>query len=137
MFCAHVVFFFFFFFFKQKTAYEMRISDWSSDVCSSDVDAGVPWAAESQLLERRVLESGCRCGCGDNADARSVERGGMAVEQFESPEHDAVEVRAGHVDPERVRVGRLREPGVRLAVADDLPIGGRERGKDAGVQVVS
>src|SRR3546814_2319031 len=29
--------FFRFFFFKQKTAYEMRISDWSSDVCSSDL----------------------------------------------------------------------------------------------------
>src|SRR3546814_6662374 len=31
------VFFCCFFFFKQKTAYEMRISDWSSDVCSSDL----------------------------------------------------------------------------------------------------
>src|SRR3546814_9026820 len=31
------MFFFSFFFFKQKTAYEMRISDWSSDVCSSDL----------------------------------------------------------------------------------------------------
>src|SRR3546814_7534094 len=31
--------YFFFFFFKQKTAYEMRISDWSSDVCSSDLHA--------------------------------------------------------------------------------------------------
>src|SRR3546814_12090975 len=30
----------FFFFFKQKTAYEMRISDWSSDVCSSDLQPG-------------------------------------------------------------------------------------------------
>src|SRR3546814_7241989 len=30
---------FIFFFFKQKTAYEMRISDWSSDVCSSDLPA--------------------------------------------------------------------------------------------------
>src|SRR3546814_10386187 len=30
---------YFFFFFKQKTAYEMRISDWSSDVCSSDLQA--------------------------------------------------------------------------------------------------
>src|SRR3546814_2154927 len=29
--------FYSFFFFKQKTAYEMRISDWSSDVCSSDL----------------------------------------------------------------------------------------------------
>src|SRR3546814_10016820 len=28
----------FFFFFKQKTAYELRISDWSSDVCSSDLE---------------------------------------------------------------------------------------------------
>src|SRR3546814_10857488 len=28
-----------FFFFKQKTAYELRISDWSSDVCSSDLEA--------------------------------------------------------------------------------------------------
>src|SRR3546814_1288739 len=31
------LYFFCFFFFKQKTAYEMRISDWSSDVCSSDL----------------------------------------------------------------------------------------------------
>src|SRR3546814_4998043 len=31
-----------FFFFKQKTAYEMRISDWSSDVCSSDLDEAAP-----------------------------------------------------------------------------------------------
>src|SRR3546814_2175782 len=30
-----------FFFFKQKTAYEVRISDWSSDVCSSDLDRGL------------------------------------------------------------------------------------------------
>src|SRR3546814_2075070 len=37
--CFLVLQFFFccFFFFKQKTAYEMRISDWSSDVCSSDL----------------------------------------------------------------------------------------------------
>src|SRR3546814_2567134 len=34
---------FFFFFFKQKTAYEMRISDWSSDVCSSDLELIAKW----------------------------------------------------------------------------------------------
>src|SRR3546814_6554251 len=39
------------FFFKQKTAYEMRISDWSSDVCSSDLkasdsDRNDPWLTE-------------------------------------------------------------------------------------------
>src|SRR3546814_8520243 len=36
-----------FFFFKQKTAYEMRISDWSSDVCSSDLPNGETWASRS------------------------------------------------------------------------------------------
>src|SRR3546814_4730501 len=34
----YIIIYSFFFFFKQKTAYEMRISDWSSDVCSSDLD---------------------------------------------------------------------------------------------------
>src|SRR3546814_10269555 len=65
-----------FFFFKQKTAYEMRISDWSSDVCSSDlpVDCGPDdrpagaadhrapfgpylgplWAAQTLFLHRRA-----------------------------------------------------------------------------------
>src|SRR3546814_8264038 len=33
----YVILYIFVFFFKQKTAYEMRISDWSSDVCSSDL----------------------------------------------------------------------------------------------------
>src|SRR3546814_5483241 len=41
-----------FFFFKQKTAYEMRISDWSSDVCSSDLGA--------REMERRAI--GVRAG---------------------------------------------------------------------------
>src|SRR3546814_4728710 len=36
-----VISFIFFFFFKQKTAYEMRISDWSSDVCSSDLTLAI------------------------------------------------------------------------------------------------
>src|SRR3546814_10847843 len=40
--CVFILFVFFFFFFKQKTAYEMRISDWSSDVCSSDLDRPPP-----------------------------------------------------------------------------------------------
>src|SRR3546814_8248319 len=37
-----------FFFFKQKTAYELRISDWSSDVCSSDL--GVPTTRALSLV---------------------------------------------------------------------------------------
>src|SRR3546814_2962731 len=46
---------FVFFFFKQKTAYEMRISDWSSDVCSSDL-TGVPWIGEDRSPEARERE---------------------------------------------------------------------------------
>src|SRR3546814_1359996 len=41
------------FFFKQKTAYEMRISDWSSDVCSSDLRDQVA-VGQIALLRRRV-----------------------------------------------------------------------------------
>src|SRR3546814_2011980 len=57
----------FFFFFKQKTAYEMRISDWSSDVCSSDLamvgvvdqaaqfgDAGGGFGGHCGILGHRV-----------------------------------------------------------------------------------
>src|SRR3546814_7572251 len=56
----------FFFFFKQKTAYEMRISDWSSDVCSSDLfrrsphkqrpDPGTVPAASDHFRMRPVLD---------------------------------------------------------------------------------
>src|SRR3546814_10808524 len=42
-----------FFFFKQKTAYEMRISDWSSDVCSSDLEA-----MKIKTASRKVRTSG-------------------------------------------------------------------------------
>src|SRR3546814_11218095 len=41
----------FVFFFKQKTAYEMRISDWSSDVCSSDLGWSVPREARQAALQ--------------------------------------------------------------------------------------
>src|SRR3546814_1584829 len=43
-----------FFFFKQKTAYEMRISDWSSDVCSSDLIALDGMAFVDQYREDRL-----------------------------------------------------------------------------------
>src|SRR3546814_17149107 len=62
-----------FFFFKQKTAYEMRISDWSSDVCSSDLskhsdlEAAIKIAAE---MEQFVLRGSGADGC---AGARPAE----------------------------------------------------------------
>src|SRR3546814_2994559 len=45
---------YFFFFFKHKTAYEMRISDWSSDVCSSDL-ADFQFAVEEGKVEPGVV----------------------------------------------------------------------------------
>src|SRR3546814_2001807 len=48
-FCVYVVWYVFLFFFKQKTAYEMRISDWSSDVCSSDL--GWPFGGPGVSIE--------------------------------------------------------------------------------------
>src|SRR3546814_2055503 len=51
---SHVLLFFFFF--KQKTAYEMRISDWSSDVCSSDLPhRGVGSVVDHHPAQRRDL----------------------------------------------------------------------------------
>src|SRR3546814_5419186 len=54
--CIHYVYVFFF---KQKTAYEMRISDWSSDVCSSDLARSYgSWATRSMYPFRTLT----RCG---------------------------------------------------------------------------
>src|SRR3546814_20400618 len=53
---SHVLFVFFFF--KQKTAYEMRISDWSSDVCSSDL----PTSVKAQELDDRECIRGKQAG---------------------------------------------------------------------------
>src|SRR3546814_6061950 len=49
---------FLFFFFKQKTAYEMRISDWSSDVCSSDLLAACVFP---RFLGQPAIKVGARC----------------------------------------------------------------------------
>src|SRR3546814_16902582 len=43
------------FFFKQKTAYEMRISDWSSDVCSSDLPVGSATWLATEMDEDGIL----------------------------------------------------------------------------------
>src|SRR3546814_1267161 len=51
----HIVLYLFFFF-KQKTAYEMRISDWSSDVCSSDLHAHHHHVGELALFVRHVAQ---------------------------------------------------------------------------------
>src|SRR3546814_16833214 len=45
------------FFYKQKTAYEMRISDWSSDVCSSDLDIRF----ECEMIDRASQYKPAQC----------------------------------------------------------------------------
>src|SRR3546814_9415113 len=47
------------FFFKQKTAYEMRISDWSSDVCSSDLDCTAHERTSSVMLSHESATVRC------------------------------------------------------------------------------
>src|SRR3546814_2840282 len=62
------MYFVLFFFFKQKTAYEMRISDWSSDVCSSDLSTPPPGV---NLLHDRAM-AGYR-GTGVTTNAQGVQ----------------------------------------------------------------
>src|SRR3546814_4197753 len=46
-----------FFVFKQKTAYEMRISDWSSDVCSSDLGMTISLSRREFVILRTLMET--------------------------------------------------------------------------------
>src|SRR3546814_1876300 len=85
-----------FFFFKQKTAYEMRISDWSSDVCSSDLlqaDAVHTRGTVHVILDARGFVAAARrhlvvlvchvLGEGNDVEARTadVRQAGLQVEQ--------------------------------------------------------
>src|SRR3546814_15156302 len=71
---------FMFFFFKQKTAYEMRISDWSSDVCSSDLRffAGAEAVALGDEGRRRRIvrrqRDGQRVVGGERAEGSAEQR---------------------------------------------------------------
>src|SRR3546814_8368309 len=60
-----------FFFFKQKTAYEMRISDWSSDVCSSDLFFAVQKTASHQIDTDKGPYC-VACGAQDRSEERRV-----------------------------------------------------------------
>src|SRR3546814_1455695 len=71
----------FLFFFKQKTAYEMRISDWSADVCSSDLDV-------RDRLER--LDDAAIVGGMDN-------RAGRMADEIEQPDRRALAVEFGKI----------------------------------------
>src|SRR3546814_6279962 len=85
----------FFFFFKQKTAYDMRISDWSSDVCSSDLLA-------FEMTPAAVV--GARpCGPGVGFDRVRRRAQGEDVDQ-----HRLVRSEESRVGKECVSTGRYR-----------------------------
>src|SRR3546814_3255116 len=76
-----------FFCFKQKTAYEMRISDWSSDVCSSDLSGGCRQRVDRRAAGFEIGDHLGRDGRGKGADAvrgdaviAGEDRGARAVE---------------------------------------------------------
>src|SRR3546814_9226922 len=65
--------FYCFFFFKQKTAYEMRISDWSSDVCSSDL-IGQHWimqVCDVDDFRVRLMSDACSHPCFSSTESIS------------------------------------------------------------------
>src|SRR3546814_17588962 len=67
-----------FFFFKQKTAYEMRISDWSSDVCSSDLSRDNTGQTSQRCTQchdanTQTLRVNALHGCGQGVDARRTD----------------------------------------------------------------
>src|SRR3546814_2414358 len=85
----------FFFFFKQKTAYEMRISDWSSDVCSSDLP-GLYVAPDDRSVAERWRGIGIRI-----EDDVAVTRDGHEVLTAAMPK-DPVEIEALRSEERRV-----------------------------------
>src|SRR3546814_15182975 len=121
-----------FFFFKQKTADDMRISDWSSDVCSSDLRQVGVSTDLNDALSWKHAEGACR-------PFRCMIRNLMQcqtsfVHRVQQQRHELL--RAGHTEwngegvlppglDVRARVGRmLQNQEVRDAVGDALP-GGR------------
>src|SRR3546814_2703621 len=82
-----------FFFFKQKTAYEVRISDWSSDVCSSDLQHVGAQEADHRPGAHQVEEQSA--GEGDGADQRHEQQEAARRQAAVGPEFDIEQRRPG------------------------------------------
>src|SRR3546814_3354312 len=126
---------FMFFLFKQKTAYEMRISDWSSDVCSSDLlptrrcsDRAVVEGEVGTELRVDVDEARFQVGARDRIGQRRAVPGVRDDARGEVREHECRAGRTQHVRTQRVE---LRAHEDRL-VADQhrAPQVGGELGDD-------
>src|SRR3546814_9507738 len=79
----------YFFFFNKKTEYEMRISDWSSDVCSSDLESGQVSIVAVEVDRHRRGDAGEHFRASDNA--RSARRQGhQRGERYDALEKTAL-----------------------------------------------
>src|SRR3546814_11742701 len=120
-----------FFVFKQKTAYEMRISDWSSDVCSSDLQPAQPANAADFRDDRlaildRVADEG-----------KSMDRDAAAFQRFARQQAvvDRAEAGAGAADPRNLpaceKIGIQKGAGERAGDAarafDEAVVGGERK----------
>src|SRR3546814_6206842 len=91
-----------FFFFKQKTAYEMRISDWSSDVCSSDLDSSGQLSVTLDSSGGKIV---VRAGGGDVgivADGKLT----MTAPEIEMNAQNGITMNGGTGRTEERRVGK-------------------------------
>src|SRR3546814_17656579 len=95
--CCMFLFLYFFFFFKQKTAYEMRISDWSSDVCSSDLLA-CNQVIEQAAEEDRHHQFERQVDADRGAEDRHAETRTAALQPFVERDHQRADHRA-ELDP--------------------------------------
>src|SRR3546814_1213867 len=77
-----------FFFVKQKTAYEMRISDWSSDVCSSDLDLHGLVTPDDETLSAGALGPNQAYVSQDLAEEIQVEAGGTVNVRYQGEGYD-------------------------------------------------
>src|SRR3546814_2313478 len=115
---ADVVCLLFWCFFKQKTAYELRISDWSSDVCSSDLNRQWP---PRRIVDRDVPARAMRCHPPRQRAIGGHQGGGLA--RFLQ--------RRAQCQRDRLRLlGGRREFGG--GDGGEPPVGGRQPGPFAG-----
>src|SRR3546814_16308220 len=119
------------FFFKQKTAYEMRISDWSSDVCSSDLETDVALEHVAEVLDAVAEHQGA-------VDAHAEGEAGVGLRVDAAGDEDARvhDSTAAPLDP---ALAPARPAGVTVLLAGPpadepaqvdpgRPPGARERG---------